>query len=232
MAELIIALDYSKPADALDMAQKLAGRVAWLKVGLELFISAGPQLALTLKKMGFNVFLDLKLYDIPNTALGAARAIARLGIDMTTIHCQGGRRMCAAVLDGFASVSGPAPLVMGVTSLTSFKSGEMPGICMEPGAYGLTLAEMASTWGLSGVVCAVGEVKSVKKVAPGLLCVCPGIRLQRLANDDQGRVATPKEAVLAGADFLVVGRPVTAAPDPLKAIFEIYEQMDAAYSQA
>lgn len=223
MTGLIIALDYDNAEDALRLAQAMTGVPCWFKVGLELFISAGPAIVRELKALGRNVFLDLKLYDIPNTAIRAALAAARLGADMLSIHCQGGEAMCAGVAEALAGLAQP-PLLTGVTALTSFRDGEMPGITQTPGEYGFRLAELASAWGLNGVVCSPLEAKAIKS-ATSLLCVCPGIRPQGAASNDQGRTDTPGGAIRAGADYLVIGRPITKASDPPRAAAVIMAEM-------
>lgn len=226
MAELIVALDFPDAGHALRLADALKLRVRWVKVGLELFISSGPDIVRHLKEMGFSVFLDLKLYDIPNTAEQAALAIARLGADMLTVHCQGGRRMCACVAKSLAELFSSPPLVIGVTVLTSFTDGEMPGIELSPLDFGLELTRVAADSGLDGVVCSAREAGSVKGAYPELICVCPGIRPLALARDDQSRVAGPCEAARAGADYLVVGRPITASPEPVAAAEAILAEIN------
>lgn len=223
MAELIIALDFGHPGAALAMAERMRGRVSWLKVGLELFCAAGPALVKTLRSKDFNIFLDLKIYDIPNTAAGAVREAAKMGAAMLTVHCQGGRRMCESALEAAMSLPEP-PLIVGVTALTSFAEDEMPGINVPPHAYALELAGLAEAWGLNGVVCSGHEAGEIKSLT-GLLAVCPGIRPAISAHGDQRRVVTPSQAVAAGADFLVVGRPVTASPAPEAAVEQIMAEM-------
>lgn len=229
MAELIVALDTDNGQDALEMASTLLSRVRWFKVGLELFISAGPAIVASLRSLAENtrVFLDLKFYDIPNTVEKAAMAAARIGAAMITVHCQAGAKTLAALMSAFKTLEHP-PLVMGVTALTSFKAGEMPGISGTPAQFGLELAGVAFANGLNGVICSGHEVPVIKETFPSLLCVCPGIRPAGSGCGDQARVMTPEQAVLAGADFLVVGRPVTASPKPLAAAAAILEEMDAA----
>lgn len=228
MAELVIALDFDNAPAALNMARTLQNRVKWLKVGLELFCAAGPEIVAALRTSGFKVFLDLKFYDIPNTVAGAVRAAAQTGASMLTVHCQGGERMCRAAMEAAAQAQVP-PLVIGVTALTSFANGEMPGIALEPGIFGIELAKMASEWGLNGVVCAGWEAAAIKSNA-GILCVCPGIRPDATACSDQRRVMTPVQAVAAGADFLVIGRPVTRSDDPLASVEAVLSDMNGGRS--
>lgn len=224
MAGLIVALDFDNATDALACAQSMAGLPCWFKVGLELFISAGPAIVRRLKEQNHNIFLDLKLYDIPNTAIKAALAAARLGADMLSIHCQGGEAMCAGVAQALAKGCPRPPLLIGVTALTSFRDNEMPGISLPVCEYGCRLAVLARAWGLNGVVCSPLEASEIKR-ASGLLCVCPGIRPEGAAMDDQGRPGTPAFAIEAGADYLVIGRPITKNGDPRKAASGILAEM-------
>lgn len=213
MARLIVALDFPDMYSAMGLATSLAGTVQWLKVGLELFIASGPQIVYALKELDFRVFLDLKFYDIPNTVARATLAAASLNVDMLTLHIQGGAKMCAAAREALNTRESRS-LLMGVTALTSFGPGEMPGIQASPGEYGTFLADCAAAWQLDGVVCSAWEAAAIKKAQPGLLCVCPGIRPAGYKMDDQQRVMNPREAAAAGADFIVVGRPVARAADP------------------
>lgn len=224
MAELIAALDFDKPEIALALARLLKPQLNWCKVGLELFISAGPPIVKDLKKLGYKVFLDLKIYDIPNTAIRAAIAAANLGADMLTIHCQGGEIMCASVASALFDKFIDPPLVIGVTALTSFEDGGMPGIYSPVEEYAQYLAEQANLWAISGVVCAPGEAARIK-AKTDLLCVCPGIRPSGSRPDDQGRIATPAMAIANGADFLVVGRPISQSADPVAATAKILAEM-------
>lgn len=216
MAELVVALDFNNALDALNMAGVLRGHAPWVKVGLELFISEGPRIIHSLKGLGFKVFLDLKLHDIPNTVRGAALAAAASGADMMTLHLCGGERMCRAAAEAVAGLSRP-PLLMGVTVLTSLAEGELPGCAVPLEMFAKTLARGASEWGMHGVVCSGHEVADIKRACPGLLCLTPGIRLAGGEGDDQRRVMTPAQAVRNGSDFLVVGRPVTRAANPAAA---------------
>ncbi|MBD5608356.1 MAG: orotidine-5'-phosphate decarboxylase [Desulfovibrio sp.] len=225
MASLIVALDTPDPERALNLADTLAGAVDWFKVGLELFVSSGPDIVRELKKRDYRVFLDLKLYDIPNTVAGATRAALKAGADMLTVHLQGGKRMCEAAKKQIVELASPCFLV-GVTALTSFEEGEIPCIDLSPAEYSLALARDAWKWGLDGVVCSGHEVKAIKENEPGFICVCPGIRLET-TTDDQRRVMTPRMAVEAGADFIVVGRPICSADDAAKAAAQIRRSMNA-----
>lgn len=225
MAELIVALDYTEAPEALHMAETLRGNVNWVKTGVELFTSEGPQMVRTLKAMGFKVMLDLKLFDIPNTVRGGVRAACRVGADLITLHLLGGERMIRAAADEAACAGNGAPLLFGVTVLTSMAQGELPGYTGDITALAGDLAAKAAAWGLHGVVCSGHEAAGIKQRCPGLRCLTPGIRLDAAAGDDQRRIMTPDRAVAAGADFLVVGRPVTRADDPAAAAKAVRESM-------
>lgn len=225
MASLIVALDTPDPARALNLADTLAGAVDWFKVGLELFISSGPEIVKELKKRDFRVFLDLKLYDIPNTVAGATRAALKAGADMLTVHLQGGKRMCEAAKKEIVELASPC-LLVGVTALTSFGDGEIPCVTLSPTEFSIALARDAWQWGLDGVVCSGYEASAIKENEPGIICVCPGIRLDS-SPDDQRRVMTPRMAVEAGADFIVVGRPIYSAENAAKAAALIRKSMNA-----
>ena len=226
--QLAVALDLPEKKRAVALAGQLRGTVPWCKVGMELFTHAGPGLLEELTGMGFKVFLDLKFYDIPNTVAQAVKAAAAVGVNMLTLHCQGGERMCRAAAEAAAGIAGPRPLLFGVTVLTSFAPGEMPGIDALPADFALALARQAGPWGLDGVVCSGHEAAAIKASCPGLRCLCPGIRPAGSAAGDQRRVMTPAMAVAAGADYLVVGRPITAAPDPLGMARQITAEMASA----
>lgn len=220
-AQLIVALDFPEPAPALELARVLQGTVAWVKIGLELFLAGGQTLVDNVKNLGFQVFLDLKFMDIPNTVQAATARATGFGADMLTIHTLGGKTMCQAALAGRESALGPGqtpPLVLGVTILTSlgpqdlvWNSGQedIPHLA-------LRLASMAQSWGLDGVVCSGQEVRTVRTVCqPAFAIVTPGIRLPDAAAGDQARVCTPGQAVQNGSSFLVVGRPITRSADPV-----------------
>ena len=228
-SNLVLALDFPTAAEALALAGKLRGVVPWMKVGLELFTAEGPRVISELKRMNFKVFLDLKFHDIPNTVKGAARSAAALGADLTTIHHAGGERMATAALDGVREGGYPT-LVFAISILTS-TSPEEAGFASaaEVTAAVAAKAVTAKAWGLAGLVCSGHEAAAVKAAAgPDFLCLCPGIRLDTGTADDQRRVMTPAMAVRAGADFLVMGRPIAQAADPRAAAMAALENMAGA----
>ncbi|WP_338669979.1 orotidine-5'-phosphate decarboxylase [Pseudodesulfovibrio methanolicus] len=233
MADLVVALDFGDAASALAMARTLKGTAPWMKVGLELFTAEGPKVVTGLKELGFKVFLDLKFFDIPNTVQGAVRSAVRLGADMVNIHALGGERMARAAMEGCAegALPGqPAPLVLAVTMLTSMAAGDLPvADAPGPSEMALDLAVKAKQYGLNGVVCSGLEVERIKaSCGSGFACLTPGIRPASAEAGDQRRVVTPAEAVRSGADFLVVGRPVTRAERPEEAARAIIGEMDRA----
>ncbi len=217
MAELVVALDFPDKKQALTLARQLKGSVSWLKVGLELFTACGPELVTTLKDDGFQVFLDLKFLDIPNTVAGAVASACRLGADMLTIHLLGGQDMVQAAQKAKDRTDKNCRL-MGVTVLTSWDKHSFPWPESRPVKDVVAdFANKAKKWKLDGIVCSGHEVKGLKKIFPHLQCVTPGIRL-RAEHDDQKRIVTPEQAVADGSDFLVVGRPITQAPDPQESV--------------
>lgn len=204
-----VALDTDDLDRALGLARVLRPWFAIAKVGLELFGAAGPRAVLALRDEGFEVFVDLKLHDIPNTVAGAARALAGLGARYVTLHAAGGPEMLRAGVEGLAAAARPvgaeAPVGLAITVLTSDSVADREVLAGR--------AQMAAAAGCGGVVCAAADLPTVREAAPSLLRVVPGIRPSGAAADDQARVATPSEAVAAGADIVVIGRPVTAAAD-------------------
>jgi len=230
MAELVVALDYRDADSALSMARYLKGTGAWMKVGLELFTAEGPRVVSSLKDMDCKVFLDLKFFDIPNTVKGAVRSAVRLGADMVNIHALGGKRMARAAMEGCAegAENGREPLVLAVTVLTSMAAGDLPVEgAPEPSGMALDLAVKAEQYGLSGVVCSGLEVERIKSACgSGFICLTPGIRPADSAADDQRRVVSPARAVQSGADYLVVGRPITTASSPRDAAMAILGEME------
>lgn len=216
---LIIALDFAGAAEANALVGRLDPARCRLKVGLELYTAAGPDFVRGLIERGFDVFLDLKLHDIPNTVARACRQAAALGVWMLTVHCSGGREMLRAARD----VRGGAarPHIVGVTLLTSLGQGDVNDIGLTGTVDGVVgrLAALAVAAGLDGVVCAPPDAAPLRgRFARPFLLVTPGIRPEGAAAGDQQRVLTPRAAIAAGADFLVIGRPVTGAADPLAAL--------------
>ncbi|MCR4667523.1 MAG: orotidine-5'-phosphate decarboxylase [Desulfovibrio sp.] len=229
MANLILALDLPDKTKALKLLDEISGDLSWVKVGMELFTRYGPPFLKELSERGLHVFLDLKFYDIPNTVAKAVRSAQKLNIDILTLHCQGGQRMLAGAVEARNGIGGEtktgSPLLFGVTVLTSFADGELPGITASCAEMVKTLASLAAKTGLDGVVCSVAELPVIKEAHPKLLCLCPGIRPSWAPAGDQRRIATPKEAVRKGADFLVIGRPILQAEDPKKALHMILEEI-------
>ena len=213
---LIVALDVPDRAHALELVQRLDGAVRWFKVGLELYLSEGRAMVEELRGRGYNVFLDLKLHDIPNTVAGAVRSASSSGADLLTLHAAGGPAMLSAAQEAAASLSAP-PRLLAVTVLTSMDAAQLAatGIPVDPAAHVLQLATMAVRAGMDGLVCSPNEVAAIRSSPAGrALLVVPGIRPADAAADDQSRIATPADAVRMGADMLVVGRPITRASDP------------------
>ncbi len=230
--KLIVALDYSTAADALAMAQRLLPRRPWMKVGLELLMSAGPAVVAELCAMGLPVFLDGKFHDIPNTVAGAVRAAARTGAGIINVHAAGGLRMMRAARDAADAAPGATrPLVIAVTVLTSLAPEELRdevGVARPLPAQVLALAQLAREAGLDGVVASVEEAADIRAACgPDFRIITPGIR-PAAVNDDQRRVATPRAAIAAGADFLVVGRPITQALDPVAACAAVMAEIEKA----
>ncbi len=224
---VIVALDFSAADEALAFAARLEPQSCRLKVGKELFTAAGPALIEKLTQRGFDIFLDLKFHDIPNTVAGACKAAAGLGVWMLNVHALGGRAMLEAARDAVVAAT-RRPKLIAVTLLTSMAANDMRevGIEGEPAAAVLRLARLAQASGLDGVVCSAQEAALLKRACGDQFClVTPGIRPARGASDDQQRVMTPADAVAAGADYLVIGRPVTQAPDPVAALAAINQEI-------
>jgi orotidine-5'-phosphate decarboxylase len=223
---LIVALDFASAQAALEMVDQLQGTCRWFKVGMELYYSAGNSVVEHLRERGFQVFLDLKLHDIPNTVAGAVRSVARAGAGLLTIHAAGGEAMLRAACE---AASGPdAPRLLAVTVLTSMDAEQLNGVGVSdtPAAQVLRLARLAKTAGINGLVCSAEEVAAVREaMGADALLVVPGIRPAGVDVGDQRRVATPREAIARGASMLVVGRPITQAADPGKAAAEILAEM-------
>lgn len=225
---VIVALDFANPMHALALADRLDPRECNVKVGKELFVTAGPEPVRWLIDRGFNVFLDLKFHDIPNTAASACAAAARLGVWMIDVHASGGRAMLRAArdaVDAAASGAGRAPpLLIAVTVLTSLADADLRELGHSGGAEAeaLQLARLARDCDLDGVVCSAHEAGTLRAACgPTFRLVTAGIRLADSEKDDQSRIVTPEAAARAGADYLVIGRPITQADDPLAALAAI-----------
>lgn len=224
---VIVALDYPSADAALAFAARVEPSLCRLKVGKELFTSAGPRLVEKLVAAGFDVFLDLKFHDIPNTTAMAVKAAAELGVWMVNVHCSGGLRMMAACRETLAGVSGPAPLLIGVTVLTSMEQADLAdiGLDVEPQQQVLRLAGLAARAGLDGLVCSAQEAPALKQQFAQLKLVTPGIRPAGSAQDDQRRILTPAQAMAAGSDYLVIGRPISQAADPAGALAAVAAEL-------
>ncbi|PIV48105.1 MAG: orotidine-5'-phosphate decarboxylase [Gallionellaceae bacterium CG02_land_8_20_14_3_00_60_115] len=220
---IIVALDYPQAAPALALAHRLQPALCRLKVGKELFTAAGPQLVGQLQRMGFEVFLDLKFHDIPNTAAQACKAAASLGVWMVNVHALGGRRMLEAAREALANIE-RRPKLIAVTVLTSMAQEDLHGIGISatPAELVLRLARLTRDSGLDGVVCSAQEAVGLRaECGAGFCLVTPGIRSADAAADDQSRIMTPRAALDAGASYLVIGRPITRAADPLAVLEQI-----------
>jgi orotidine-5'-phosphate decarboxylase len=233
-AQLILALDVASGGEALDLATPLMPDVNFFKVGLALFCAEGPVVIESIKRLGGAVFLDLKLHDIPAQVRQACRAVGTYGVDMLTVHCLGGAEMLraakAGVMEGARMAGVEPPLVVGVTILTSLDAGDLEGLGVNNQVQRevAMLAAVAQDSGLDGVVASPHEIKLIRAESEnGFLIVTPGIRPSWSATPgDQKRVLTPRQAVESGADFLVVGRPITEARDPRTAARKILEEID------
>ncbi|MEI7841996.1 MAG: orotidine-5'-phosphate decarboxylase [Gallionellaceae bacterium] len=225
--KIIVALDYADATSALALVSRLDSSLCRLKVGKELFTIAGPQLVEQLIKRGFDVFLDLKFHDIPNTTAQACKAAAAMGVWMVNVHASGGRRMMEAARDALATLSHP-PKLIAVTVLTSMTQADLTelGINVTPAEQVLRLATLAHSSGLDGVVCSAQEATMLRGQLGGKFdLVTPGIRPADASADDQSRIMTPRAALEQGSSYLVIGRPITKAEDPLKALQNITNEI-------
>ena len=227
---LAIALDFPGERDALNLVDRLGETCQWYKVGMELYYAAGNRIVQQLRDRGFNVFLDLKLHDIPNTVAGAVHSAARAGASLLTIHAAGGSAMMSAAAQA-ASAPG-SPRLLAVTVLTSMDTSQLAGIgiAASPADQVLRLARLAQASGIDGMVCSAEEVAMVRQqTGPSTLLVVPGIRLAGapadIPGEDQKRIATPAQAIALGASMLVVGRPITRAADPAQAARSILDEI-------
>jgi orotidine-5'-phosphate decarboxylase len=218
---VIVALDLPTAEEAVRLATRLAPHVGGFKVGLELLMGPGPGVTSAVGSLGRPVFVDAKLHDIPNTVRAAARNIASWGARWVSVHAAGGPEMMAAAVGGVKDGARGKPAgVLAITVLTSLNPATLAavGVTGSPGRQVARLARLAAAEGAEGVVCATRELGDVAQVAPGLLRVTPGIRPPGADPHDQARVATPAEAMARGADYLVIGRPVTRSADPVEAV--------------
>jgi orotidine-5'-phosphate decarboxylase len=236
MADVIIALDLPGRTAALEMVDRLGGEAGFYKVGLELFTSEGPGVVSDLKERGKRVFLDLKLHDIPNTVGGAVRSAAALGVDLLTVHAMGGRAMIEAAVEAGReageALGTPSPRILAVTILTSLDAKALGAVSgreiYDTRAEVLRLGGLAVTAGAHGLVASAREAQALRSsLGDRVLLVTPGIRLKGGDTHDQTRVTDPGSAVRAGSDYLVVGRTVTAAPDPAAALEQVRQAMEA-----
>jgi orotidine-5'-phosphate decarboxylase len=227
---VIVALDFPTAQAAIELARNLSPQLCRLKVGKELFTRSGPALVEELQRMGFDIFLDLKFHDIPQTVAGAVRAAAGLGVWMVNVHASGGRRMMEAAREAIAG-SAHKPLLIAVTVLTSMSDEDLLELGYRESVQQrvLQLAALAADSGLDGVVCSAQEATALRAARGQQFClVTPGIRLTGDDAADQRRVVTPADAVRMGSDYLVIGRSITSAPDPLAALQRVHRELHSA----
>ncbi|WP_183410166.1 orotidine-5'-phosphate decarboxylase [Litorivivens lipolytica] len=228
MSPIIVALDFPDSAQALSLAEQLDPKLCRVKVGKELFTREGPVLVKALVNSGFEVFLDLKFHDIPNTVAAAVAAAAELGVWMVNVHASGGPRMMDAARKALDPMGSAAPLLTAVTVLTSMEQSELDqiGVNRALDEQVCELALLAERSGMDGVVCSARETSMLReRVAKDFWLVTPGIRPANSEQGDQRRVATPAEAVSKGSDYLVIGRPITRADSPLEALKQIAAEL-------
>lgn len=223
---VIVALDVPDSRQALGLAERLDGLIQWFKVGLELYLAEGNAIVDELRARGYSVFLDLKLHDIPNTVAGAVRSASRAGVAMLTVHTGGGPAMMAAAVDAAAGLDS-APTLLGVTVLTSMDATQLEAVGVTDSAAEQVQRLARTGWdsGIRGFVSSAQEVAALRKAFPAATLVVPGIRPAGAAVGDQKRVAAPAAAMEAGADYLVIGRPITQAADPAKAAAGILAEL-------
>jgi orotidine-5'-phosphate decarboxylase len=229
---LIVALDVSSSETAFELVDRLESNCLWFKVGLELFVAAGPTLVQSLTERGYSIFLDLKFNDIPNTVAGAVRSGAALGVRMMTVHANGGPIMLAAAQEALEGIDDP-PQLLAVTVLTSMDQAQVAAVGLErsPAKQVELLAQVGLNAGINGFVCSPQEVGTLRALTgPEGVLVIPGIRPAGGEVGDQKRVATPADALRNGASYLVIGRPITQAPDPATAAEAILREMATAFN--
>jgi len=230
--KIIIALDYADKESAITMAKQLSPQLCRIKIGKELFVNTGPQLVEEIAKMGFDIFLDLKFHDIPNTVAGACRAAANLGVWMVNVHASGGIKMMEAAREAIAN-SSHKPLLIAVTILTSLDNIALKeiGYHLDTQQQVLRLAKLAKQAGLDGIVCSPLETQLIRSEITQaendkeFLLVTPGVRPKGSKVNDQSRIMTPNQALESGSNYLVIGRPITAVENPLKALEQIASEI-------
>ncbi|EFV41025.1 orotidine-5'-phosphate decarboxylase [Hafnia paralvei] len=225
---ILVALDYADKNAALAFVDNIDPLDCRLKVGKEMFTLYGPQLVSELQQRGFEIFLDLKFHDIPNTAAHAVAAAAELGVWMVNVHASGGARMMSAAREALVPFGKDAPLLIAVTVLTSMEAEDLRGIGIEqsPADYAERLAKLTKACGLDGVVCSAHEATRLKNsCGKDFKLVTPGIRPEGSAAGDQRRIMTPVEAVQAGVDYMVIGRPITQSATPAETLRSILNSL-------
>jgi orotidine-5'-phosphate decarboxylase len=228
ISPIVVALDYPTAQQAIAMAKQLDPSKCRVKVGKELFTASGPAVLEQLHKMDFDVFLDLKFHDIPNTCAGAVAVAADLGVWMVNVHASGGERMMVAAAEAIANKH-HKPLLIAVTVLTSMEQADLGGIGLDvsPREQVERLAKLSKQSGMDGVVSSAQEIELIKNICgKDFLTITPGIRPAGSASGDQRRIMTPEEAVNVGGDYLVIGRPITQADDPSRACIDIINSLN------
>ena len=225
---IVVAMDFDNAKACLDLASRLSPQYCRLKVGKELFTSCGPQIVETLMQKGFDIFLDLKFHDIPNTTAKAVKAAADLGVWMVNVHGSGGERMMLAAREILDQSSGQKPLLIAVTVLTSMEQSDLLGVGVADPIDNQVerLAGLAHYCGLDGIVCSAREAKQMRQQFDQNFClVTPGIRMADSPADDQRRTLTPVQAMQEGSSYLVIGRPITGAENPAQACENIFNEL-------
>jgi orotidine-5'-phosphate decarboxylase len=232
---IVVAMDYDNAEDCLRMARQLPPDLCRLKVGKELFTACGPRIVEQLMALGFEIFLDLKFHDIPTTTAKAVKAAANLGVWMVNVHASGGERMLTASYEALAQINGSRPLLIAVTVLTSMENPDLQnlGVTRSLEDQVLYLTRLSQRCGLDGVVCSAREAATLRQQLGDKFClVTPGIRQPEYTSDDQRRTLTPAEALAAGSSYLVIGRPITQAVDPLESCHRILASIGQTYARS
>lgn len=225
---IVVAMDFDNAEQCIAMAKRLSPKDCRLKVGKELFTACGPRIVEQLMAFGFDVFLDLKFHDIPNTTAKAVKAAAELGVWMVNVHASGGERMMTAAREILEQRSGRRPLLIAVTVLTSMDAADLAGVGIDrsPEEHVMMLAQLTQRCGLDGIVCSAQESSEMRtRFGTDFCLVTPGIRLDSSPADDQRRTLTPSAAIAAGSSYLVIGRPITQSPDPVATCQSIIQSL-------